>query len=235
MKVEIWSDFVCPFCYIGKTKLEQAIERFPEKLSVEKEYKSFQLDPQAKPYDGTSIHESLAAKYNMSVEKAKDMNEQVGEQAKMVGLDFVFDTMKHGNTLDAHRLTKFAKAEGKEEDMVNHLLYSYFTLSIDISNHEALLEVAGKVGLDTDKARAVLEDDETYKQEVNNDISKAQSLGITGVPFFVFNGKYAISGAQPLETFMQALEKVAEEENQGFEDLSSNNNGSYCDGNSCSR
>lgn len=234
MKVEIWSDFVCPFCYIGKTKLEQAIERFPEKLSVEKEYKSFQLDPQSKRYDGTSIHESLAAKYNMSVDQAKEMNEQVGEQAKMVGLDFVFDTMKPGNTLAAHRLTKYAKSVGKEEEMVNHLLYSYFTLSIDISDEEAILEVADKIGLDVNQAKDVLEDNNAYKQEVMEDLSKAQSLGITGVPFFVFNGKYAISGAQPLETFMQALEKVAEEENQGFEDLSSNN-GSYCDGDSCSR
>lgn len=233
MKIEIWSDFVCPFCYIGKARLEQAIERFPEDLSVEKEYKSFQLDPQAGPYDGTSIHESLAAKYNMSVEKAKQMNEQVAEQAKMVGLDFVFDTMKHGNTFDAHRLAKFAKEQGKEEEIVSRLLYHYFTLSIDISDNDSLAQVAEEFGLDSKEIKAVLSDKDAYKQEVLEDQARAQALGITGVPFFVFNGKYAISGAQPVETFMQALERVAEEENQGLEDLSSS--GSYCDGDSCTR
>ncbi|KAB8139307.1 DsbA family oxidoreductase [Gracilibacillus oryzae] len=231
MKIEIWSDFVCPFCYIGKRRLEQAIQRFPEEIDVNIQFKSFQLDPNAPQYSGENIHEQLAKKYNMSVERAKQMNQQLGEQAKSVGLEFVFDTMKPTNTFNTHRLAKFAKSEGKEAQFVSEMLHQYFTLSADISDRDTLLTICEDLQLDAEKARQVLENTDLFAEEVRQDQEEAQNLGITGVPFFVFNGKYAISGAQPIETFMNALDKIAEEP-QPLQDLS-DNKGSYCDGENC--
>ncbi|MDX8047434.1 DsbA family oxidoreductase [Gracilibacillus sp. S3-1-1] len=232
MKIEIWSDFVCPFCYIGKTRLEQAIERFPEKLDVDIEYKSFELDPNAPKYSGVSINESLAKKYNMSIEQAKAANEQIGEQAKAVGLDFVFDTMKPGNTFDAHRISKYAATVGREAEFVNTMLYNYFTLSKDVSDKDTLLAITNELGFDQEKVQAILNDETIHADLVRQDEAEAQQLGITGVPFFVINKKYAISGAQPIETFMQALEKVAEEENNQLQHLNFEQ-GSFCDGDNC--
>ncbi|SER42571.1 DSBA-like thioredoxin domain-containing protein [Gracilibacillus ureilyticus] len=232
MKIEIWSDFVCPFCYIGKRRLEQAIERFPEEIEVELHYKSFQLDPNAPTYNGESIHAALAKKYNMSVERAKQMNQQVGDQAKSVGLEFVFDTMKPTNTFHTHRLSKFAKSAGKESEFVDEMLYQYFTLSADLSDRETLITICGKLGLDKEKVKQVLDDDKMFADEVYTDQDEAQKLGITGVPFFVFNGKYAISGAQPIETFMNALEKIVEDMREPLQDIS-HKKGSFCDGDNC--
>lgn len=232
MKVQIWSDFVCPFCYIGKRRLEQAIERFPNELQIEVEYKSFQLDPHASIYQGKSIHEAIAEKYNIPVDRAIQSNMQIGEQAKAVGLHFAFDTMKPTNTFDAHRLSKYAKTIGKEEAFVNEMLYQYFTLSALISDHDTLMEIAKKVGLPEKEVDQILRNQDMYANEVNSDQQLASQLRITGVPFFIFNDKFAISGAQPIETFMQALEKVLEDESKQWQDLSSHQ-GSYCDGDNC--
>jgi predicted DsbA family dithiol-disulfide isomerase len=232
MKVQIWSDFVCPFCYIGKRRLEQAIERFPNELQIEVEYKSFQLDPLASIYQGKSIHEAIAEKYNIPVDRAIQSNMQIGEQAKAVGLHFAFDTMKPTNTFDAHRLSKYAKTIGKEEAFVNEMLYQYFTLSALISDHDTLMEIAKKVGLPEKEVDQILRNQDMYANEVNSDQQLASQLRITGVPFFIFNDKFAISGAQPIETFMQALEKVLEDESKQWQDLSSHQ-GSYCDGDNC--
>ncbi|MGN8644483.1 DsbA family oxidoreductase [Gracilibacillus sp. HCP3S3_G5_1] len=232
MQIEIWSDFVCPFCYIGKTKLEKAIERFPEKLNISIQYKSFELDPNATNYAGENMHESLAAKYNMTIDQAKEANQQISQQAKAVGLDFVFDTMKPGNTFTAHRLSKYAAKQGREAEYVDTILYHYFTLSKDISDKETLFSIATELGFDQKEVRQILDDETIYADLVRQDESEAQNLGVTGVPFFVFNKKYAISGAQPIETFMQALEKVAEEENNQLEHLHFQQ-GSFCDGDNC--
>ncbi|WP_163539303.1 DsbA family oxidoreductase [Gracilibacillus sp. YIM 98692] len=232
MQIEIWSDFVCPFCYIGKERLEQAIERFPKKLDIHIKYRSFELDPNTPAYNGKSIHELIAKKYNMSLEQAKQTNKQLGEQARSVGLEFVFDTMKPTNTFDVHRISKYAKTVGKENEFVENTLYHYFTLSADLSDLETLVHIGEKSGLEKQHILDVLQNQDRYVKEVRNDQHQAQKLGITGVPFFVFNQKYAVSGAQPIETFMQALEKVEEEERGQFENLS-NSKGSYCDGDQC--
>ncbi|UOQ86391.1 DsbA family oxidoreductase [Gracilibacillus salinarum] len=233
MQIEIWSDFVCPFCYIGKKRLEQAIERFPHPIDVTIEYKSFELDPDTPKYTGGSIHEMLAKKYNMSLDQAKHANQQIGEQAKAVGLEFVFDTMKPGNTFDAHRLSKYAAKLNRETEYVDSMLYHYFTLSKDLSDKETLLAITDELAFDHEEVSSILEDESSYANDVRNDEETAKSLGVTGVPFFVFNKKYAISGAQPIETFMQAIEKVMEEEKkQPFESLNTEQ-GSYCDGDGC--
>ncbi|MFS0672163.1 DsbA family oxidoreductase [Ornithinibacillus sp. 179-J 7C1 HS] len=212
MKIEVWSDFVCPFCYIGKRRLESALEQFPHQEQVELEYKSFELDPNAQIYSGTSIHEALAKKYGMSVDEAKKANLNVGEQAKTVGLDYNFDNMKPTNTFDAHRLTKYAETVGKGKELTEHILHSYFVEGKLISDHETLVEIATTVGLEKEHALTILKDSEKYANEVRNEEMLAQQYGATGVPYFVINQKYSISGAQPTELFLSALNQVWEEE-----------------------
>ncbi|MRG86109.1 DsbA family oxidoreductase [Salinibacillus xinjiangensis] len=236
MKIEVWSDFVCPFCYIGKTRLEQALDRFPHQNDVELEFKSFELDPNAQEYNGKSIHEALASKYGMSVEEAKRANEGVGKQAADVGLTFNFDNMKPTNTFDAHRLAKFAKEQGKEKEATNKLLYAYFTESKNLSDEDTLADIAEDTGLNRETALEVIRDKNAYANDVRIDENLAQQYGVQGVPFFIINQKYAISGAQPLETFMNALEKVWEEEHPKpiFEDLSGDGaNDAFCADGSC--
>ncbi|MEH7383389.1 DsbA family oxidoreductase [Bacillus sp. JJ1533] len=213
MKIEVWSDFVCPFCYVGKRRLEHALEHFPNRDQVEVEFKSFELDPNAKPYSGESIHELLASKYGTSVEQAKQMNENVGQQAAEVGLDYNFDKMKHTNTFDAHRLAKYAATVGKEKEMTEILLQSYFIEGKLISDHEVLADLAESVGIERQAVLDVLKDEKNYANDVRIDESIAQQIGVTGVPFFVINQKYSISGAQPTSTFLGALQQVWKEEN----------------------
>ncbi len=223
MKIEIWSDYVCPFCYIGKRKLEEALAEFPDKKDVEIEFKSYQLDPNTPPYAGQDFYESMAVKFG-SVEQSKQMMVGITEQAKTVGLDFKFDTMKPSNTFDAHRLTKFAKTYKKDALLAEKLLYANFTDSKDVGDIETLAEIAEAVGLNKEEAMAVLQDKTAYADEVHTDISEAKEIGISGVPYFIFNRKYVLSGAQQKETFMQALEKVFKEEKSTpkFESLSTN-------------
>ncbi|TYR81501.1 DsbA family oxidoreductase [Priestia megaterium] len=236
MKIEVWSDFVCPFCYIGKRRLEEALAQFPHKDQVDVEFKSFELDPNAPLNTGKSINEALAEKYGMTIEQAKQANVGIGQQASGVGLTFNFDDMKPTNTFDAHRLAKFAKAQGKEAAITEKLLYAYFTESKDVGNIETLAEIAEASGLDRQEALAVLNDKTAYANEVRIDESIAQQYGVTGVPYFVINQKYAISGAQPKETFAGALQQVWEEENPApkLQDLSgSNADDALCADGSC--
>lgn len=234
MKIDVWSDFVCPFCYIGKRRLEQALEQFPQKDNVEIEFKSFELDPNAAVYSGKSIHEAIAQKYNMPIEQAKETNAGLGQQAESVGLTFHFETMKPTNTFNAHRLAKYAKSLGKEAILTEKLLYGYFTDSVNLSETDALVKIAEDAGLEKSKIIEVLQDEKAFANEVRTDEALAQQYGVTGVPFFVINDKYAISGAQPVETFKDALMKVWEEENPKpqFEDLSSSKT-EFCTDDSC--
>ncbi|MFC4559988.1 DsbA family oxidoreductase [Virgibacillus kekensis] len=213
MKIEVWSDFVCPFCYIGKRRLESALDQFPHKEEIELEYKSYELDPNAEKNPGKDIHEILAGKYGMSYEKAKNSNEQLGQQAAELGLTYNFDTMKHTNTFDAHRVAKYAEENGKGKAMTERLLKAYFTDSELISDHETLIRLADEMGLDTDRVTELLKVDD-YAIHVRADEEKARQIGVQGVPFFVLNEKYAVSGAQPSEVFSEVLEKVWEEENE---------------------
>ncbi|MFE8697262.1 DsbA family oxidoreductase [Cytobacillus sp. FJAT-53684] len=236
MKIEVWSDFVCPFCYIGKRRLENALALFPHKDQVQIEFKSFELDPHSPKYSGKNIHEALAAKYGMSVEQAKKTNEGVGQHAAAVGLTFNFDGMKPTNTFDAHRLAKYAKANGKETILTEKLLHAYFTESKEISDHDTLVDIAVEAGLDRQGALTILQDENAFANDVRIDEAIAQQYGISGVPYFIINQKYAISGAQPPETFANALQKVWEEESAAapkFQDLSadSSEDASCVDGN----
>lgn len=214
MKIEIWSDFVCPFCYIGKRRLEAALEKFPHNAAnVDITYKSFELDPNAKRNPGKSIHELLAAKFGSTVEQAKQMNGNMGAQAREIGLVYNFDEMKHTNTFDAHRVAKHANSQGKGKEMTERLLKAYFTDSKHIGDHATLTELAGEIGLEKEAVSKVLEGND-FASHVRSDENLAKQIGVQGVPFFVFNEKYAVSGAQPPHVFSEVLEKVWKEENE---------------------
>jgi len=210
MKVEIWSDYVCPFCYIGKRRFELALQQFSNKQSVEVEYKSFELDPGALRDGNPGVHDMLAAKYGMSKEQAVANTNQITRQAKELGLDYDFDRMIQTNTFDAHRLTHFATQKGKHAEMTERLLKAHFTDTLHIGNRETLADLAAEVGLDRAEALQALTEG-AYAEEVRADEQEAGQLGVRGVPFFVINRKYAISGAQPSEVFLQALQKAWDE------------------------
>lgn len=211
MKIEVWSDFVCPFCYIGKRRLESALNQFEYKDEVELIFRSFELDPNFKNKFDENIHEIIARKYGISIEQAKASNNQIVAQAKAIGLNYNFDDLIPTNTFDAHRLSHYAKTEGKANELAERILKAYFVDSLNISDHKTLAGLAGEVGLDSDEALKVLVSDK-YGAEVRKDEENAARFGITGVPYFVFNDKYAVSGAQPPEAFLEVLEKVKKEE-----------------------
>lgn len=211
MKIEIWSDYVCPFCYIGKKQLEQAIEETGFAGQVELVYKSYQLDPTTPVDTNVSTYEALAKKYGMSLEKAKEMTQGVAARAKEVGLDYNFDHSMEENTLKAHRLVKWAEQQGDVSALVESLLYNYFIEAKRIGQDDVLIDIAEQVGLNREEVAKVLANDD-FKTEVEADIQEGLQLGVRGVPFFVLNRKYGISGAQPQEVFEETLRKVAKEE-----------------------
>ncbi len=210
MKVEIWSDIVCPFCYIGKRKFEKALETFGNKVQVEIVWKSFQLDPSTKPNPGKSVIESLAEKKGLTLDQSRQMHTQVTAMAKEVGLDYKMDKAIIANTFDAHRLSHLAAVKGLQDRVEERLFAAYFTEGKNIGSKDVLVELAEEVGLDAKEVAAALESD-AYATNVQADIAEAQQVGVRGVPFFVFDNKYAVSGAQPSEVFGQILSKVWEE------------------------
>lgn len=211
MKVEIWSDVVCPFCYIGKRKFEKALEGFNAKDKVEIEWKSFQLDPDMEYKEGQSVHEYLGKRKGGTTADGKRMNDGMAAIAKEVGLDYNFDKAIVNNTLDAHRLLHFAKEQGLQNELKERLFKAYYTEGQNIGDTDTLVQLASEIGLNAEKARQVLESG-AYEEAVRNDQYYAYQVGVQGVPFFVFNNKYAVSGAQPPEVFTQVLDKVWDEE-----------------------
>jgi predicted DsbA family dithiol-disulfide isomerase len=211
MKVEIWSDYVCPFCYIGKRRFEAGLQQFSNKEEVEVVFKSFELDPNISRDGNPGTHDMLASKYGMSREQAVANTNNLTEQAKTLDLDYYMDRTIQTNTFDAHRLTHFAASKGKHAEMTERLLKAHFTDTLHIGNHDTLADLAAEVGLDRAEALRILTDGE-YANEVRADEQEAGQLGVKGVPFFVINRKYAISGAQPSEVFLGALQKAWDEE-----------------------
>lgn len=211
MKIDIWSDFVCPFCYIGKRRLDKALENFKHKDEVEVVYHSFQLDPYAVKGTGENMYESLASKYDVSYEEAVEMTSNVVEQAKLTGLEYNLDTAIQTNTYEALMLTYFAREKGKEKEYIERLMKAYFTDSLDIGNYEVLLQLSEEVGLNKDEVREVLQKDK-YRSEFTEDIMLASNYEISAVPFFLINEKYAIPGAQPSSIILNVLNQVYNEE-----------------------
>lgn len=210
MKIEVWSDYVCPFCYIGKRQLEQAIAASGYAGQIEVQFKSYLLDPTTPVNTESSVYEELQRKYNMSEQEVKGMTANVVARAKEVGLTYNFDTMKSANTVAAHRLTKWAEEKGKGPEFTERLLKAYFLEGAAIGKADVLVALAKEVGLDEQEALQVFHST-NYAAEVEQDIKEAQQLGVRGVPFFVLDNKYGISGAQPQEVFEQTIDKAASE------------------------
>lgn len=211
MKVEIWSDYVCPFCYIGKRNLETALNSTGLKDKVDIVYKAYELAPDSPTTTDKSMKAGLAEKYKMSEDEAQTMLDNVAVQAESVGLVYDFENIRAANTFAAHRVAKYAEEKNLGEEMTEALLHAYFIEAEPIGKEEVLLEIAEKVGLEKEEVKHILDSDQ-YIGEVKKDITEAGQVGVKGVPFFVINNKYAISGAQPPEVFAEALKKVAEEE-----------------------
>jgi|ERR1700694_1174329 len=205
MKVEIWSDVVCPWCYIGKRRFESALQQFGPRDAIEVEFRSFELDPNAQLDDGTGLDERLARKYGFGLEQARMLNARVAKAAAGEGLEYRLDIARHGNTMDAHRLIHLAATQGLQAAMKERLMAAYFTEGKSIGDHDSLVELAVEVGLDGERARELLAGEE-FAEEVHNDEREASELGITGVPFFVINRRYGVSGAQAPEVLLSALE-----------------------------
>jgi len=210
MQVEIWSDVVCPWCYVGKRRFEQALEKFEHADDVTVTYRAFELDPHA-PAERTGDHdEHLARKYGLSVDRARQLNAQMTETAAGEGLEFRFDRMRGGNTFDAHRLLHLAAEHGKQLELKERLLRATFTDGEPIGERDTLARLATDVGLDADEVRNVLDTD-AHVDAVRADEQQAVAYGITGVPFFVVDGKYGVSGAQPADVLLQVLQRAYDE------------------------
>lgn len=207
MKVEIWSDIVCPFCYIGKRRLEEALAGFEHKEHVVIEYKSFELDPNADSEAKIHTHEMLAGKYGMSLEQAKASTQSVAQQAASAGLEFRFDRQYVQNTFDAHRLAQFAATQGLGAEMTERLFLAYFTDNDPVGDKEVLARLAEEVGLDEGQVTELLASDQ-YADLVREQEEEGSRLGIRGVPFFVIDRKYGISGAQSPAVFLDTLQKA---------------------------
>jgi predicted DsbA family dithiol-disulfide isomerase len=207
MQVEIWSDVVCPWCYLGKRRFERALEAFDHRDEVGVVYRSFELDPSAEPGVSTPTVELLASKYGMSVQQANDAQRQMEQRAAQDGLDFRMDGLRSGNTRDAHRLLQLAKARYRQAELAERLHRAYFSEQESIFDHSSLARLAVEAGLDRDEVLRVLASDE-YSDAVDTDEAMARALGATGVPLFVVDRRYGISGAQPPETIVQVLDQA---------------------------
>ncbi|MFZ4928393.1 DsbA family oxidoreductase [Chryseobacterium sp. Mn2064] len=232
MKIEIWSDVMCPFCYIGKNNFEQALEKLPFKGEVEVEWKSFQLDPTLDPKETKNTIEYFREKKGFPEAQATQMLSQVTQMGKGAGIDFNFDTALITNTFSAHRLLHLAKKHQKSNEMEEALFIAHFIDGKNVGDTEVLVSLAENLGIDREEAiQAVTSDQLDY--EVNQDIMEARNNGVSGVPFFVLNGKYAVSGAQPVEVFENALQQTYKETVSPFKDLSGES-GASCDADGCS-
>ena len=207
MKIEIWSDVVCPWCYIGKRNLEVALTGFEHADQVEIEWRSYELDPSTPRRAELSMDEVLSRKYGMSQEEAVAANQRMTELAATVGLDYHLDRVQIGNTFDAHRLIHLASHEGRGGAMKERLLQAYFTEGRAVSDRATLAELAADVGLDPDRVAAVLDGDE-FGEEVRADEARAMELGSTGVPFFVFDERLGVPGAQPPDVLLRLLQRA---------------------------
>lgn len=212
LTVDAWSDIACPWCSIGKRRLEMALERFPHRDHVTVVWHAFELDPSA-PKDRSASPSAvphakrLADKYGTSLAQAEAMIARVADTAKADGLDFRFDILREGNTFDAHRLVHLGKVLGLQGKVKERLFRAYFSEGERMGDTETLVRLGSECGLDAERVRAMLASDE-FAADVRADEDAARQLGITGVPFFVLGARYAVSGAQPAQVMLQALERA---------------------------
>jgi predicted DsbA family dithiol-disulfide isomerase len=233
MRVEVWSDVVCPWCYIGKRRFEAAMSRFGQRDEVELVWRSFELDPSAPPSatEEGMYAERLAAKYHIPLVEAQVMLDTMTATAAQEGLDFRFDLARPGNTFDAHRLLHLAREHGQQDQLKERLDRATFTEGSPASDHSALRALATQVGLPAEEVDAVLAS-ERYSDAVRADEAQARAYGISGVPFFVVDGRYGISGAQPADAILATLDQ-AWSEHSPLALLTQGDPAPSCDDDSC--
>ena len=210
MQIEIWSDIMCPFCYIGKRKFEVALAQFEHKDDVQITWKSYQLSPDMVTDPKKNINQFLAEHKGISVEEAKRMNEYVTGMAAQVGLTYNFDKTIVANSFNAHRFAHFAKQFGKQDEAEEALFAAYFKEGKNLDDYSVLIEMGKEIGLDPAALKVALESG-AYADDVRTDIREAEQLGLRGVPFFVFDRKYGVSGAQDSRVFLETMEKCLRE------------------------
>lgn len=210
MKVEIWSDVMCPFCYIGKRKFEMALNQFEGKENVQVVWKSFQLNPDLKTNPDKNINQYLAEIKGWTIEQSKQMNDHVTQIAQEVGLKYNMDKAVVANSFDAHRFSHLAKKYNLQNEAEEQLFRAYFTDGKNTADFETLIQLGVEIGLDAGEIKQMLESDD-YSEAVRMDIYEAQQIGVSGVPFFLFIDKYTITGAQDSSVFLQALNTISKE------------------------
>jgi predicted DsbA family dithiol-disulfide isomerase len=231
LKVEVWSDIMCPFCYIGKRNYEMALAQFENADQIEIIWKSFQLDPSLPETSSESVYEYLANRKGLGLEQVKQLHENVTNTARSVGLEYNFDKTQISNSFKAHQLIQLAKSKNLGDEAEEVLFYAYFTEGKNLSNTSILVELGQKIGLNSSEIISAFED-KRFEKNVIKDIEEAQQIGVKGVPFFVFDRKYAISGAQPIDAFLNTLVQVHKEwEENKNSSLSINSDGETCDTN----
>jgi len=207
MQVEIFSDVVCPWCYLGKRRFEHALADFDHGGDVTVVHRSFQLDPSAPDGPGGPTVEMLSSKYGMSVAQAEQTQRQMEQRAATDGLEYHLDGQLTGNTLRAHRLLQLARERGRQDELLERLFAAHFTQRRSVFDDDSLAELSADAGLDRAEAERVLSGDE-YAADVERDLADARALGITGVPFFVIDRRYGVSGAQPVQVLANALRQA---------------------------
>jgi len=208
LRVDIWSDIACPWCYVGKARFDKAVEQLEGKVDVEVRHRSFELDPHRAPGDTAPVVDMLVKKYGMSQAQAQAGEYRLGDLAKAEGLEYRTEGRDHGNTFDLHRLLHLASERGLEAQAWQAFYTANFADEASIFDRERVIDVAVAAGLDKDEVVAVLDDPAAYREAVRADEAEAAALGATGVPFFVVDEKYGVSGAQPTELFAEILEKA---------------------------
>ncbi|MET9346534.1 DsbA family oxidoreductase [Streptomyces termitum] len=208
MRVEIWSDIACPWCYIGKARFEKGLAAFAHRDGVEVVHRSFELDPHRAKGETGPVLEMLAAKYGRTLDEARAMEEHVASNARAEGLEYLTDGRDHGNTFDIHRLLHLAKERGRQDALLDLAYRANFAEERSVFDDATLLDLAVEAGLDEAEAKAVLADPSAYAEAVRADEREAAELGANSVPFFVLDRRYGVSGGQPAEVFTQALEQA---------------------------
>jgi len=231
MKVEIWSDVMCPFCWIGKHLYETALSQFPHKDKIETEWMSYQLDPDIPENMDKKVKtlEYLSERKGMNLDDVSTMTKRITEKGREHGLDFNFDKTVVANTFKAHRILQLAKEKGLSEKAENRFFKAYFSEGNDFGDENILVELGKETGLSEEDVKLAL-NNEIYAYKVKQDIQEAHNIGLTGVPFFVFNRRYGISGAEPLHIFTQTLNQAYEE----WEKSNTNSGLNISSGQSCS-
>ena len=227
MKIELWSDYTCPYCYIGKRRLELALEQLGLLDDVSIELKSYELDAEKPEIKGIQLLDYLKEKYDLTHTDVNEMLKKIKRQAEEVNLVYNFTNIKQQNTFDAHRLVKYAYDKNKGELMAERLLNAYFSEAAEISNHEVLKNLAKEVELDIEEVTSLLCLN-NYAKKVRNDIEEAKDIGIEGVPFFIIDDKFALSGVQSVDMFIEVIEEARSEYVKNPQLQSVGKQGSFC-------